>query len=157
MTRNGKIAHLSSLLRDKLNRRLDNGEEGDTLLDWLNGLPEVQENLKLFFEGAPISKQNLSEWRQGGFREWLIRNELIEQAYELSDAANDMEEYCGYSPTGRPSGGAVRGALCRPAQRLGWRAGPAIHGQVAPAPRPELRHRPAAKDPATGQQTEAGI
>jgi hypothetical protein len=92
MTRNGKIAHLPGHVRDELNQRLENGEEGPTLLPWLNALPEVQERLKDYFDSAPISKQNLSEWRQGGFREWQIRQELILQARQLSDSADEMEE-----------------------------------------------------------------
>src|ERR1700678_1224944 len=93
MTRNGKIAHLSGTIRDELNQRLENGEEGATLLPWLNVLPEVQERLKDHFDGAPVSKQNLSEWRQGGFREWQIRQDLIEQASRLAESADDMD-YC---------------------------------------------------------------
>jgi uncharacterized protein YukE len=92
MSRNGKIAHLPGNVRDELNQRLENGQEGATLLPWLNALPEVQERLKDHFDGAPISKQNLSEWRQGGFREWQIGQELILPARQLSDAADDMEE-----------------------------------------------------------------
>jgi hypothetical protein len=92
MTRNGKIARLPGFLRDELNRRLDNGEEGETLLPWLNAHPEVQRILKESFNGAPITKQNLSEWRQGGFREWEIRHELIDQARHLSESAEDMDE-----------------------------------------------------------------
>jgi hypothetical protein len=71
---------------------MENGEEGATLLAWLNGLPVVQEILQDSFEGAPITKQNLSEWRQGGLREWQLRQEWIGQARELSDAASEMEE-----------------------------------------------------------------
>jgi hypothetical protein len=71
---------------------MDKGEDGAELLDWLNGLPEVQESLKTNFDGAPISKQNLCEWRQGGFREWQIRQELISQAYDLSDCGRDMDQ-----------------------------------------------------------------
>ena len=93
MSRNGKIAHLPGLVRDELNQRLENGEEGATLLPWLNALPEVQESLKENFDAVPISKQNLSEWRQGGFREWQVRDELIVQARQLSDSAEEMEEY----------------------------------------------------------------
>jgi hypothetical protein len=78
MSRNGKIARLPGTIRDELNQRLENGEEAPPLLAWLNGLPEVQRSLKDHFDGAPVSKQNLSEWRQGGFREWQIREELIE-------------------------------------------------------------------------------
>ena len=43
MTRNGKIARLPRHIRGQLNRRLQNGEEGNTLLEWLNALPKVQE------------------------------------------------------------------------------------------------------------------
>jgi hypothetical protein len=93
MTRNGKIARLPADIRDQLNQRLENGEEGATLLPWLNALPEVRQRLKENFDGAPISKQNLSEWRQGGFRQWQIRDELIVQARRLSDSAEDMDEY----------------------------------------------------------------
>jgi hypothetical protein len=92
MSRNGKIAHLSSVLRDELNQRLDNGEESTTLLPWLHALPEVQKSLKTHFDSAPITKQNLSEWHLGGFREWQIRHELISQAYQLSESADEMEE-----------------------------------------------------------------
>jgi hypothetical protein len=91
MSRNGKIARLPGLVRDELNQRLENGEEGPTLLAWLNGQPEVQRSLKDYFEGAPVTKQNLSEWRQGGFREWQIREALIEQASRLSESADDMD------------------------------------------------------------------
>jgi hypothetical protein len=92
MTRKGKIAHLPGNIRDELNRRLENGEEGVTLLPWLNALPEVLEILKENFDGLPITKQNLSEWRQGGFREWQIRDDLIAQARQLSDGASEMED-----------------------------------------------------------------
>jgi hypothetical protein len=90
--RNGKIAKLPYSVRDDLNQRMDNGEDGAQLLDWLNELPEVQESLKASFGGVPISKQNLCEWRQGGFREWQIRQELISQAYDLSDCGRDMDQ-----------------------------------------------------------------
>ena len=93
MSRNGKIAHLSGVLRDELNQRLENGEEATALLPWLNARPEVQASLKDHFDSAPISKQNLSEWRQGGFREWQIRQELILQAHQLHESAEDMDEY----------------------------------------------------------------
>jgi hypothetical protein len=92
MSRNGKIAHLNSVVRDELNQRLDNGEECTTLLPWLNALPEVQKSLKDHFDSASITKQNLSEWHLGGFREWQIRHELISQASQLSESADEMEE-----------------------------------------------------------------
>jgi hypothetical protein len=73
--RNGKIARLPRSVREELNERLERSEESPQLLDWLNALPEVKKVLKSDFAGAPISKQNLSEWRQGGFQEWLARQD----------------------------------------------------------------------------------
>ncbi len=92
MTRNGKIARLPASVRDQLNQRMENGEEGPKLLAWLNGLSEVQKSLEASFDGAPVTKQNLSEWRLGGFREWQIRRELIEHARQLSDGRDEMEQ-----------------------------------------------------------------
>jgi hypothetical protein len=42
MTRNGKIARLPQALRDELNQGLQDGRKGVELVQWLNGLPEVQ-------------------------------------------------------------------------------------------------------------------
>ena len=92
MTRNGKIARMPVTVRDELNLRMENGQEGAKLLAWLNGLPAVRETLQASFEGARISKQNLSEWRQGGFREWQLRREWIGQAGELEASANEMRD-----------------------------------------------------------------
>jgi hypothetical protein len=89
-TRNGKIARLSRFVRDELNERLERSEESPQLLAWLNALPEVKEVVQNGFAGVPISKQNLSEWRQGGFQEWLARQELWEHAQNTKDFAEDL-------------------------------------------------------------------
>ncbi len=64
----GKITRLPSDLRDQVNRRLADGQPARTILPWLNGLPEVQQLLKEQFHSEPISEQNLSAYRQFGFR-----------------------------------------------------------------------------------------
>ncbi len=89
--RNGKIAKLPDDIQEELNQRMENAEEGPALLQWLNQLPEVQKTLKKEFEGVPISKQNLSEWRQGGFMEWHMRNELMAHADVLSTTCYEMD------------------------------------------------------------------
>jgi hypothetical protein len=43
---NGKIAQLPKSIRDELARRIDNGEQGKHLVEWLNALPAVQDVLK---------------------------------------------------------------------------------------------------------------
>jgi hypothetical protein len=90
MTRNGKIARLPREIRDELNRRLQNGEQGGPLLAWLNGLPQVRQVLAQDFDGSVISKQNLSEWRTGGFAEWQARQETLAQARELAADSNEI-------------------------------------------------------------------
>jgi hypothetical protein len=95
MTRNGKIARLPYSIRDLLNQRLRNGEQGTKLIKWLNDLPKVQEVLAAEFDGRPISEQNLSEWKQGGFEDSLRHQETREWVQKLADESADLEEDAG--------------------------------------------------------------
>jgi hypothetical protein len=52
---------LPNHVRHQLNGRLEDGEPGKQLVEWLNGLPEVQEVLKLRFGGRPISWNRRAE------------------------------------------------------------------------------------------------
>jgi hypothetical protein len=90
MNRNGKFAHLPEPILDQINGRLDDGQDGPTLLPWLNSLPEVQAALKEHFDGAPLTKQNLSQWRQGGFRQWQLRRDMIDHAGELFSSSKQL-------------------------------------------------------------------
>ncbi len=90
MKRTGKIARLPRTLRDQLNQRLHNGEPGVDLIKWLNHLPEVQAILAEHFAGVPISPQNLSEWNNGGFLDWLATQELLETAREFAADATQL-------------------------------------------------------------------
>jgi hypothetical protein len=76
--RNGKIARLPHGVREQLNQRLRDGESGRSLVKWLNDLPEVKAALQREFDGCAIMEQNLSEWRQGGFRDWMAKAEADE-------------------------------------------------------------------------------
>lgn len=95
MTRNGKIARLPRELREELNRRLREGEPGTTLVAWLNALPEARMALAREFNGRDISEQNLSEWKSGGYQEWLARREAVAQARELAADAVELGEATG--------------------------------------------------------------
>ena len=83
MTRNGKIARLPKEIREQLNQRLDDGKQGKDLVSWLNSLPEVQSVLATLFGGQAINKHNLSQWRKGGYREWLAKQEWLEVKKQL--------------------------------------------------------------------------
>lgn len=90
MTRNGKIARLSKVVREELNRRIDNSEQGKSLVKWLNSLPEVQAVMVAEFDGKPIREQNLSEWKNGGYRDWQARQERHEFVHQLEQEAKDL-------------------------------------------------------------------
>jgi hypothetical protein len=90
MTRNGKIARLSRTIRDELCRRLQDGEPGVRLVAWLNDLPDTRRALATDFGGRPINEQNLCEWKAGGYRDWLARQETLSQARELAADAKEL-------------------------------------------------------------------
>ncbi len=90
MTRTGKIARQPSEIREELNRRLQDNEPGGSLLAWLNALPAVQTVLVRDFGDSPITKQNLYEWRIGGFTAWQARQETLAQARELMGEAAEL-------------------------------------------------------------------
>jgi hypothetical protein len=90
-TRRGKIARLPRTIRETLNRRLSDGEAGPKLLAWLNAQPEVQTVLAEEFAGRPITEQNLSEWRQGGYLDWEHKEALRESLSSLVEEIEDLE------------------------------------------------------------------
>lgn len=90
MSRTGKIARLPREVREALNLRLLDGEAGGSLLRWLNARPDVRAVLDRDFAGRPVSPQNLSEWRHGGYREWLARREVFARAQDLAADADHL-------------------------------------------------------------------
>jgi hypothetical protein len=92
MTRNGKIARLPHQIRHKLNTRLQNGDLGKDLVDWLNSLPETQKLLAAEFNSHFISEQNLSEWRQGGYPEWQRQQEVRDRLESFIDLSASLED-----------------------------------------------------------------
>jgi hypothetical protein len=91
VTRNGKIARLPRAVREELNHRLRDGEEGKKLVTWLNGLPEVKAVVAAEFSGKPIREQNLSEWKKRGYRDWVAHQEALELAEKLAEDAIDWD------------------------------------------------------------------
>src|SRR6266446_5849331 len=85
MTRNGKIAHLPYHIREQLNHRLEDAHQGKSLIAWLNTPPEVQAVLQTHFESRVINAVNLSEWKNGGFREWQQQQLALQFVENLND------------------------------------------------------------------------
>ena len=91
-TRIGKISHLPKLIRDQLNHRLENGKQAPELLRWLNSLPETKELVATKFDSHPISPQNLTEWRQGGYQDWLRHQEREQRIKRLAEEGTDLKD-----------------------------------------------------------------
>ena len=107
-TRKGKIARLSRTIREQLNERLDDGQPGSVILPWLNALPEVAAILTQHFDSQPVNDQNLSDWRLGGFQDWLAAKEernriraLSEYAAELTSEGRDPHDAANVIAGGR--------------------------------------------------------
>jgi len=91
-TRNGKIARLPLEIRDRLNARLADGEPGNRLVEWLNSNPDVMKVMAEQFEGRPITDNNLSEWRAGGYEEWTTLHAFLDETRVLSENAGDVAD-----------------------------------------------------------------
>lgn len=92
MARIGKIARLPREIRTEINRRISNGQRGRILLGWLNALPEVRSIIESEFDGREVSDQNLYEWKQGGYSEWITHQQALDRASELAANATELTE-----------------------------------------------------------------
>lgn len=95
-TRKGKIARLPASIREELNCRIHDGETAHRIIAWLHSLPEVLAVLDQEGE-EPITNQNLSVWRSGGYADWLRRRDRVEQTKVLSQYAFELAKAAGAS------------------------------------------------------------
>jgi hypothetical protein len=86
----GKIGSLPASIREEVNRRIHNGETGPSICDWLNGEDEVLRVLDERWNEQPITPQNLSEWRKGGYRIYLANLERTSHLRMLSDRSTAL-------------------------------------------------------------------
>jgi hypothetical protein len=86
----GKIGRLSKGRREELGERMEDGQTGKELAEWLNSLPDVQALLKEKFGGLPVNEQNVTNWRQSGHLEWL---RLREGRARVLRVVSDAEEF----------------------------------------------------------------
>lgn len=102
MSRKGKIARLPEPIREELNRRLYDGQSGSRVLAWLNGLPEALAALDgEDFGGSPHTRQftdnNLSEWKSGGYQDWLKDEKRVAAIRERAEISMRMARAAGGS------------------------------------------------------------
>ena len=60
------------------------------MLKWLNELPAMRALLEREYGGKAVSKQNLCQWRAGGFAEWQARREILGSLDELTAEAEEL-------------------------------------------------------------------
>jgi hypothetical protein len=89
--RTGKIARLPQPIREKLNQRLRDGQTGKEIINWLNELPDVKQLVIERFAGHLISENNVSEWRRGGYQDWLREMETRIRIVQLAEKYQDAE------------------------------------------------------------------
>ena len=89
--RNGKIARLPQLIREEINQRLQAGHTGRSITVWLNSLAEVRATMDASFAGTEIREQNISEWKKGGYQEWLRFQEAVALAEHLYERGQEMK------------------------------------------------------------------
>ena len=97
MARQGKIARLPARLREQVNRRLHDGQTAGEILAWLNQRPEARAVVDSHFAGEPVSEQNLSAWRGGGYLDWLRQREREDSLRQLADYSHRLAEAGGTS------------------------------------------------------------
>lgn len=97
--RKGKIATLPAKIREEINRRLHDGQQGPQIIPWLNSQEEVLRVLDERWGEEPITPQNLSEWRQGGYQDWLARRDREDSIKTLSEFSYKIAKASGGSLT----------------------------------------------------------
>ncbi len=78
MTRKGKIAQLPFSIREQLNARIRDGQLAPRILPWLNAECGLKGR-------AVITDGNISEWRAGGYQDWLRDQAKIEETQRRAE------------------------------------------------------------------------
>jgi hypothetical protein len=86
----GKIARLPGDLREQINQRIFDGHSDPEILPWLNELPVVKEMLAARFNGNPITKQNMTNWRQRGYQRWFDEKQKVISTEDLNNYADRL-------------------------------------------------------------------
>ena len=86
-THRSKIARLPFNIREELNHQIMDNVPTKDILRWLNSDPMVRHYMERLFQNRFITDQNLSEWRQGAYQEWLDYRSCVEDVRDLSEQA----------------------------------------------------------------------
>jgi len=107
----GKIGSFPAKIREGVNRRLHDGQNSSEILPWLHSLEEVLEILDEHWGEQPVTPQNLSEWRKGGYRIWQKSQERHQSLQQLTEWALSIEDKINPEAINKVSRGITAGKL----------------------------------------------
>jgi len=81
--RTGKIARLPKATRDMINHMLDDGLPYHVIIDELGEA------------GEGLNTQNLTNWKQGGYQDYLEQQAFIDRSVAQIEAASEILKICG--------------------------------------------------------------
>lgn len=133
MARKGKIARLPQEIRDRICLLMADGITDLKIADMLNADPAVQAALADYQGGgvkakAVITDGNLSEWRQGGYQDWLGDQTKVRRVRVLAEYAQRMAEADG----GSAAAGGIAVAAGRIFERLEGASEEDLPGLIKP-------------------------
>lgn len=119
MARKGKIARLPQEVRDRVCLLMADGTPDARILAALNADPTVLAALAQYQGGGvkarpTITEGNLSEWRQGGYQDWLGDQSKVRRVRVLAEYAQRMAD----ADNGSAGAGAVAVAAGKLFERL---------------------------------------
>jgi len=86
----GKVARLPAEIREQINRRLYDGQTGKQIIRWLA-------TQKCDGHPADITDSNMTQWRNGGYQEWLKSEGQVEKIKDRAELAMRMAQAAGGS------------------------------------------------------------
>ena len=92
MSRVGKIARLPEQIREQINHRLQDGEEGRQVIAWLNSIDEVKAVLSQGFDNCEITDGNLCEWKRGGYADWQAQQTTLDEARRIVSEGGELAQ-----------------------------------------------------------------
>lgn len=90
--RKGKVAHLPAAIRENINRMLYDGKTGKQIIAWLDA-----EATRSSGASYDISDSNISQWRAGGYQDWLKDEAQIERIRQRAELSLRMAQAAGGS------------------------------------------------------------
>jgi len=92
-----KLGRLPYALRSEINHRIRDGRTGTELLTYINATKELRA-LKRSSGCKPVNAQNLSDWRDSGYKDWLIDQDKTAHFKEMHEFSRALVEQAGGDP-----------------------------------------------------------